>query len=966
MKPLLFVGFAAALCAASASAQNIDTIAGTGASGFSGDGGPALLAEISQPRGVAVAPDGTVFFADNFNARVRTISPDGIISTFAGDGQFGDSGDDGQATAASLSNVLTIALDTPSDSLYISDASNSRIRRVDLATGVITHYAGTIGGFGYNGDGIPAATAELAGPEGIAADAAGNLYVADLFNCRVRRIDAATTIITTITGNGFCQSSGDGGPATDALVSAPTRVAVDGDGNVFFIDIGATQIVRRIDTSGIISTVAGGGVGAPGSGPATSIYLASPGALTTSSAGHVFIGNLVQILEVDPTAGTLSVFAGLATEGFSGDGGPATSAEFNQIGGLAFAPDGALIVSDTGNNRVRAIGGAAALFDLIIELLTSQSFLDSVASVPGSVLLVNVDGRELLIVPNATSVGLNVNVIQSDQLLIIDLSALASVGGSIDISGNLALTTIDLTGLLTVGGSVNIGGNPNLSTILIQNVTSIAGDLSLIATVTTIIDIALLQTVGGSLTISDNNVATNIQLTNLTTVGGDVTLTGNTAATAVGLGALTSVGGNVTIADNTSASGVSLGALQSVGGNVTISGNDSAAAVGLGGLTSVGGDVTIVDNGGAAVGIGALTSVGGNVTIESTGTGTFSGGSPTIVGNETLILAGYDAATSATAGGITTVENSRDDAVMNATLPAGSFTSAVSFTITRLDPATLAPEGGFDAAGGPAIVDPVAAYQFMFAVPTLNSDATLSFDIVLAGLDGATQAAVLDAVSMGSITMATKGDAAGSMYQAFPICGGAEVPMPDGCVKVESLDAAGNPTSGTPDIVRFSNVVGHFSIWAVAIVTPARITITPSIIQLFPNASKKVHIEGTLELNAGRDGIDPATELVALRLFFPKGSRIYPVGTDKMPVGLVPITGGWSISDAEKTRTGIQDFQILQTGDPSFFVFKLVDTRTSLPQGDYSQVRVELQIGNDMGTVDAVLVQVSNGNWKLG
>ena len=143
-------------------------------------------------------------------------------------------------------------------------------------------------------------------------------------------------------------------------------------------------------------------------------------------------------------------------------------------------------------------------------------------------------------------------------------------------------------------------------------------------------------------------------------------------------------------------------------------------------------------------------------------------------------------------------------------------------------------------------------------------------------------------------------------------------------------------------------------------------TITPSIVQLFPNASEKVHIEGSFALDTSSNGINPATELVALRLFKPDGSRIYPVGTDKMPVAMVPITGGWSISAAEKTRTGIQDFQVLQTGDPSFFVFKLVDTRTSLPLGDYSQVKVDLQIADDTGTVDAALVQVNNGNWKLG
>lgn len=141
-------------------------------------------------------------------------------------------------------------------------------------------------------------------------------------------------------------------------------------------------------------------------------------------------------------------------------------------------------------------------------------------------------------------------------------------------------------------------------------------------------------------------------------------------------------------------------------------------------------------------------------------------------------------------------------------------------------------------------------------------------------------------------------------------------------------------------------------------------TITPSIVQLFPNASEKVHIEGSFALDSSSNGINPGTETVALRLFKPDGSRIYPVGTDKMPVAMVPITGGWSISAAEKTRTGIQDFQILQTGDPAFFVFKLVDTRTSLPQADYNQVRIEIAIADDTGSLDLNLVERS-GRWSL-
>jgi hypothetical protein len=157
---------------------------------------------------------------------------------------------------------------------------------------------------------------------------------------------------------------------------------------------------------------------------------------------------------------------------------------------------------------------------------------------------------------------------------------------------------------------------------------------------------------------------------------------------------------------------------------------------------------------------------------------------------------------------------------MTVQLPAGSFTTPVSFALTHLDPATLNPESGFDANNAPAIIDPVAAYQFTFGVPTLNQNATLSFDVFLGGLDTATANALLAALANGNATLATKGDAAGSHYQAFPICNSVQQPTAGGCVLVQLLDANGQPTSGTPSIVRFSNVVGHFSTWAVAVVTP--------------------------------------------------------------------------------------------------------------------------------------------------
>jgi hypothetical protein len=213
--------------------------------------------------------------------------------------------------------------------------------------------------------------------------------------------------------------------------------------------------------------------------------------------------------------------------------------------------------------------------------------------------------------------------------------------------------------------------------------------------------------------------------------------------------------------------------------------------------------------------------VSGSVIIETTGTGSFPMGDGTVTGDISLDAAGYTEISGTTPGGALDLTATHSEAVMHLQIQAATFLAPVSFTVTRVDPVALVPESGLDASGAPATIDPIAAYQFNFAVPTLNRDAALSFDIDLAQLDAATQTALLGALAAGTATLVTKGDAVGSVFQAFPVCSGGQAPTVDGCVRVETFDAAGEPTSGTPAIVRFSNVVGHFSTWAVAIVNQA-------------------------------------------------------------------------------------------------------------------------------------------------
>ena len=602
---------------------------------------------------------------------------------------------------------------------------------------------------------------------------------------------------------------------------------MDGAGNVFAMDNDTNNNrVRRIDAiTGIITTVAGGGAIVPGFGLATDMDLGVPCCvhdIAVDDGGNLFIANNTRIFKVDLASGILTVLAGGLVTGNSGDGGPAANALFNDPSGLAFTPTGALLVSDADNARIRSI----APDDLVISLETSQAFLDLLDSVPGSVLMVSIDGRDFLVIPNMTSVGANVTVTGNDQLLVLDLHALETVGGNLTLTGNLSMTSVDLSALTTVGGSLTISGNPVLSAVLISGITSIVGDLSIIGTAASVISLPSLTTVGGSVDVSGNGSATTIDFGNVTSVGGSVDVSGNGSATTIDFGSLTSTGGGVTINGNTSAGSVDVGSLASTGGGVIINGNTSADSVDVGSLSTVNGDLSVTNNGpSTTVTLGSLTSVTGNLTVETTGTGTFGIVGASVGGNIDLTTTGYTTVAGTTAAGSTGVSLGSVDAVMHAQIPGATFVTPVDFSVTRVDPVALPPEGGTAAGGGAATVDPIDAYQFTFGVPTLNHDATLSFDVHVAGLDAATSAAFLAALDAGMATLATKDSAAGSTFQAFPLCTASEVPTVDGCVLVERLDADGQPTTETPAIVRFSNVVGHFSTWAVAIVVPC----TPEI-----------------------------------------------------------------------------------------------------------------------------------------
>jgi uncharacterized protein YjiK len=331
----------------------ITTVAGNGSYGFSGDGGPATNASLSYPTGVAVDAAGNLYIADRNNSRVRRVSTSGTITTFAGTGMFGFSGDGGPATGAMLHNPYGVAVDTAGN-LYIADYFNSRVRKVSTS-GMITTVAGN-GFFGSSGDGGPATSASLSYPSSVAVDAAGNVYIADTYNSRVRKVSSSGTI-TTVAGNGTSGFSGDGGPATSARLRDPQGVAVDAAGNLYIAD-SSNNRVRKVSASGTITTIAGtGSPGFFGNGlPGTRAFLYGPSGVAVDTAGNLYIADSSnnRVRKVS-TSGTITTVAGNGSSGHWGDGGTATNAGLASPWGVAVDAAGNLYIADSDNHRVRKV-----------------------------------------------------------------------------------------------------------------------------------------------------------------------------------------------------------------------------------------------------------------------------------------------------------------------------------------------------------------------------------------------------------------------------------------------------------------------------------------------------------------------------------------------------------------------------------------------------------------------------------
>ncbi len=342
----------------------ISTYAGTGTQGYTGDGGAATSARVRNPEGLGVAANGNLYFADTGNNVIRKVDfITGVITTVAGTGTAGSSGDGGAATLALLDGPQDVFVASNGD-LYIADTGSRKIRKVTAATGVITTVVGD-GTSGNTGDGGPATAAKLNSPRAVVVAANGDIYLSDRPNDRVRKVTAATGIITAYAGTGTAGYTGDGGAATSARLRTPEGLTLDTNGDLYVADTG-NDVVRKVAAAtGVITTYAGTGTAGflGDGGPATSARLDAPEGVDMGPLGDLYIadtGNR-RVRRVQAASGLISTIAGTGTSGFSGDGGPATAARFTTPGGITVSSTGVYYVADRGNDRVRRVTGLLAV-----------------------------------------------------------------------------------------------------------------------------------------------------------------------------------------------------------------------------------------------------------------------------------------------------------------------------------------------------------------------------------------------------------------------------------------------------------------------------------------------------------------------------------------------------------------------------------------------------------------------------
>ena len=347
---------ALALLAAHSGAQTVSTFAGTGEKGFSGDGGPAAKAQLNNPFAIARGPDGFMYICDVDNHRVRRVAPDGTISTYAGNGKKAYAGDGGPATQASLNQPYELAWDKAGN-LYFVEIGNHVVRKVDAKTGAISTVAGT-GKAGFSGDGGPAAKAQMSAPHSLVIDPQGDILVCDILNHRVRKVDMKAGTISTFAGNGEKKTSPDGTAIGASSLNGPRALAFGRDGTLWLALREGNALLKLDTKAGTLKRVAG--TGKPGftgnGGPALAATLSGPKGASVDAKGNVYLADTEShsIRMVDIAKGTLELLVGDGKKADGPDGDP-LKCRLARPHGVFVDTDGAVYIGDSENHRVRVL-----------------------------------------------------------------------------------------------------------------------------------------------------------------------------------------------------------------------------------------------------------------------------------------------------------------------------------------------------------------------------------------------------------------------------------------------------------------------------------------------------------------------------------------------------------------------------------------------------------------------------------